>query len=403
MQKAAPQFSQPLRQIALMLTVVGLAGLGGWVAFPRVSQVFWENPYLNTGIFAVFLIGVITCFSQVLTLIGSVNWIEDFVSRRPGHENVKPTRLLAPLAALLRERGNRVQISSTSSRSILDSVDSRMDEGRDITRYLVNLLIFLGLLGTFFGLATTVPAVVETIRSLVPQEGESGMVVFDRLMGGLESQLGGMGMAFSSSLLGLSGSLIVGLLELFTGHGQNRFYRELEEWLSTITRVGLSAGEHEGADGGAAAHIIDNMAAQMESLQNIFVQAEVSRAVVDERLGTLADAVNTLAKRIEAESEARGDAAVVLIELAKGQNRMLDVLENRMGAEGGSGGGIDAESRMRLRSIDVQLLKILEELAAGRSESMADLRADLAEMTGAIRSMARASRLNPPAGAPRAE
>ena len=145
------------------------------------------------------------------------------------------------------------------------------------------------------------------------------------------------------------------------------------------------------------------MAAQMESLQNIFVQAEVSRAVVDERLGTLADAVNTLAKRIEAESEARGDAAVVLIELAKGQNRMLDVLENRMGAEGGSGGGIDAESRMRLRSIDVQLLKILEELAAGRSESMADLRGDLAEMTGAIRSMARASRLNPPAGTPRAE
>ncbi len=144
-------------------------------------------------------------------------------------------------------RGTQLQIGASSSRSILDSIATRIDEARDITRYIVNLLIFLGLLGTFFGLATTVPAVVETIRSLAPGEGEGGVEVFNRLMTGLEEQLGGMGTAFSSSLLGLAGSLVVGLMELFAGHGQNRFYRELEEWLSTITKLSYASGDGEDA------------------------------------------------------------------------------------------------------------------------------------------------------------
>ena len=122
----------------------------------------------------------------------------------------------------------------------------RIDESRDITRYIINLLIFLGLLGTFWGLSLTVPAVVDTIRSLAPQDGDTSDVsVFDNLMTGLESQLGGMGTAFASSLVGLAGSLVVGLLELFAGHGQNRFYRELEEWLSSITKIGLSGMDAE--------------------------------------------------------------------------------------------------------------------------------------------------------------
>mgnify|MGYP007000383185 len=130
-------------------------------------------------------------------------------------------------------------------RSILDSVATRLDEARDITRYIINLLIFLGLLGTFYGLATTVPAVVETIRTLAPKEGQSAIEVFDKLMSGLENQLGGMGTAFASSLLGLAGSLVVGLLELFSGHGQNRFYMELEEWISSFTRVSVFSAPDE--------------------------------------------------------------------------------------------------------------------------------------------------------------
>ena len=241
--EAEASFTQPFRQLSLMVIVLVLVAFGGYIALPAVLPVFLANLWLNGFIAAVFVIGIVTCFVQVFQIGSSVSWIEGFVANRPGHQLTRAPRLLAPLAALLRSRGARTQIGASSSRSILDSVATRIDESRDITRYIVNLLIFLGLLGTFFGLATTVPAVVDTIRSLAPQEGEEGVEIFNRLMGGLESQLGGMGVAFSSSLLGLAGSLVVGLLELFASHGQNRFYRELEEWLSTITRLGFSAAD----------------------------------------------------------------------------------------------------------------------------------------------------------------
>lgn len=393
---AEPYFSQPVRQIVLMLIVVALAATGGLLAFQNLSVVFDANPYLNGFIFMVFGIGIAACFLQVVQLIASIAWIEDFVAALPGHDAIKPPSLLAPLAALLRSRGSRVQINSTSGRSILDSVATRIDEARDITRYLVNLLIFLGLLGTFYGLATTVPAVVETIQSLAPKAGESGMAVFDRLMQGLQKQLGGMGMAFSSSLLGLTGSLLVGLLELFAGHGQNRFYRELEDWLSTITRVGLASGDGEGGEAGVAAQVIDNMAEQMETLQSVFMQSDASRALVDERLGTLAAAVERLARRIEADTGPAAAAAslagsvaaqtAALTRLAEGQDRLITALEGRPEA---ASDGVDAESRMRLRSIDVQLLRILEEISAGRTESITDLRGDLAALTAAIRHVSR--------------
>ena len=250
--QAQAYFSQPVRQIVLMLIVTGLVGAGGWLVFPAVSGVFLSNIWLNGFIGLVFVVGILACFWQVLQLIASVTWIEDFAAHRPGHEFGKAPRLLAPLAALLRSRGARTQISATSARSILDSVATRIDEARDITRYLVNLLIFLGLLGTFYGLATTVPAVVDTIRALSPKDGETGLEVFNKLMTGLESQLGGMATAFSSSLLGLAGSLVVGLLELFVAHGQNRFYRELEEWMSGFTRIGLGGGDEPRASAASA-------------------------------------------------------------------------------------------------------------------------------------------------------
>jgi hypothetical protein len=313
--------------------------------------------------------------------VQSVSWIEDFVRRSPGYEAHSPPRLLAPLASLLRSRGQQMQISSSSSRSILESVATRIDEARDITRYLTNLLIFLGLLGTFYGLATTVPAIVETIRSLTPTQGESGISVFSKLMSGLEAQLGGMGTAFSSSLLGLAGSLVVGLLELFAGHGQNRFYRELEEWLSSITRLGFAGSDTDGeGEGGEMGAVLDRMSVQMETLQTLYVQSEVSRSVVDQKIGELAAAITSLATRMEAEA---GQSAA-LQQIAEGQDRLIAALA---GAEGGAHS--DAESRMRLRSIDVQLLRILEELSAGRQESVADLRGDISALTQAIRQLSR--------------
>ncbi len=386
-------FTPPIRQIFLMMVVLGLVGFGSFFALPRLMPVFMSNLYLNGAILFFFIIGILACYWQVIQIFNSVRWIEGFAAQDIGHEMVKAPRLLAPLAALLRSRGLNKPIGASSARSILDSVATRIDEERDITRYLVNLLIFLGLLGTFFGLATTIPAVVETIRSLAPQPGEGGVEVFNRLMGGLEKQLGGMGTAFSSSLLGLAGSLVVGMLELFASHGQNRFYRELEEWLSTITRLGYAPTEgDEDAFAPAPGAVADqspgagafmaHMAEQMDALQNLITKSDASRAMVDERLGQLAGAVERLAQRIEDE----GVSTPILLRIADGQERIIAALEGRL-EDDGAGPHADAESRMRLRSIDVQLLRILEEMSAGRQEAQAELRADIAALTKAVRQL----------------
>ncbi|GAB4295195.1 MAG: hypothetical protein Kow0058_12860 [Roseovarius sp.] len=373
--EAAPHFTRPVRQILLMLIVLGLTGFGAFVALPRVLPVFEANLYLNGFILFVFVIGVLACFWQVIQLMGSVRWIEDFAAGRPGHAERAAPRLLAPLAALMRQRSdNRMWIASTSARSILDSVAQRIDEAREITRYIVNLLIFLGLLGTFYGLATTVPAVVDTIRHLAPQEGEGGVEVFNRLMTGLEAQLGGMGVAFASSLLGLAGSLVVGLLELFASHGQNRFYRELEEWISSITRMGFAAGDGESGEQGVVAGLIAYMSEQMEALQQLVTQSDVSRAMVDEKLGVLADSIERLTRRMSETNPVNA----ALMQVAEGQERLIALLEARQTP---AETGLDAESRMRLRSIDVQMLRILEEISAGRQETMTEIRADLAALT----------------------
>ncbi|MEM1073073.1 MAG: biopolymer transporter ExbB [Pseudomonadota bacterium] len=370
-----PVFSQPVRQISLMLIVLALSGFGSFLALPRVLPVFQANPYLNGFIIFVFVIGVLACFYQVFQLIGSVRWIERFATGTLD-SSVKAPQLLAPLATLLRQRGVRMQVSATSTRSILDSVATRIDEAREITRYIVNMLIFLGLLGTFYGLATTVPAVVDTIRSLAPQDGEGGVQVFNRLMTGLEAQLGGMGVAFASSLLGLAGSLIVGLLELFAGHGQNRFYRELEEWLSSITRVGFTTGDEQGGDQSVLSSVVDHMAEQMVTLQNMFIQSDAGRSEVNDTLGELANSIERLTHRIEGSDPSTS----ALERVAAGQERLITLIESQ-----GQGEGIDAESRMRLRSIDVQMLRILEEISAGRQESVAELRMDLHKLSEAMK------------------
>ncbi|MEM8553678.1 MAG: biopolymer transporter ExbB [Pseudomonadota bacterium] len=378
----APQFSLPIRQILLMLVSVGLFGAGAYLAYPAVAPVFLANPYLNGAILAVFVVGLFACFWQVWQISLSVSWIEGYAMERPGHDQVAAPRLLASLAALLKSRQGRMQISASSTRSILDSVATRIDEVRDITRYIVNLLIFLGLLGTFYGLATTVPAVVDTIRSLAPSDNESSTAVFARLIGGLEQQLGGMGTAFASSLLGLAGSLVVGLLELFAGHGQNRFYRELEEWLSTITRIGIGGGDGDTAsDGAAVAAAIDQLALQMGEVHTVMREAEAHRVSMDTRLIGLVTALDRLSQKMDADVA----ASSAMDRVADGQDRLTTAIERLTEQTAAAEeDGPDAETRMRLRSIDVQLLRLMEDINAGRQESVADLRHDLTRLISAI-------------------
>ncbi len=373
--KAPPQFSQPIRQLLFMLIVIGLVGAGFYLGLEQITAIYQSNVYLNGVILGVFVLGVLSCFNQVFVMMKSVRWIEGFAKDSGGHSYSAVPSLLAPLATQLRSRGARTQVSSSSGRSILDSVAQRIDEDREITRYIGNVLIFLGLLGTFYGLATTVPALVETIRSLNPGEGESGADIFARLQSGLEAQLGGMGTAFSSSLMGLAGSLIVGLLELFAGHGQNRFYRELEEWLSTITRVGIDGEEGTGgADLSAMGPFVEQLGELMDTIQMQMGQTDADREDNDRRFASLATAIEKMAQ-----TSATNSNTELLERVALGQEALIQKMDDN-GMD-----GIDAESRMRLRSIDVQLLRILEEMTAGRQESIGDLRGEIANLTNAIK------------------
>jgi hypothetical protein len=404
---AEPQFSQPVRQIVTMLIVLGLTAAVAVLIFPVVQEIFIASPYLKIFILLVFIIGVLACFWQVITLITSVNWIEGFALDRPGHEFTKAPRLLAPLSALLSGRRARRSLTSASTRSILESVATRIEEQRDLTRYIINLLIFLGLLGTFYGLATVVPAVVNTIRSLAPQEGQSAVESFDGLMHGLEGQLGGMGTAFGSSLLGLSGSLVVGLLELFASHAQNRFYRELEEWLSSITKLGVTGVEPEEAMTAAnVLMVIGQTAEQIDQLREVVEQGAARSAETEARIGELAHLLlaapkspavdNGLLERIATGQErmaqllaqaprADGHDRALLERIALAQERMVAALEAR---EEEGGGGMDAETRARLRSIDTQVLRILEDMAAGRQDLVTEMRQDIAGLADALRATA---------------
>lgn len=374
-----PHFTQPVNQLTTMTVCVILVCVGGWFSYGALMPVFLANIYLNGFIFGVFILGVAACFWQLLTLISSVSWIEGFALNRPGHEFVKSPGLLVSLANLLRKRGARNALTSSSTQSILDSVASRLDEGREITRYIINLLIFLGLLGTFYGLATTVPAVVETIRSLAPQEGASALDIFDKLMHGLEKQMGGMGTAFGSSLLGLAGSLVVGLLDLFAGHGQNRFFRELEEWLSSITRIGLPGGDSDGGnvENFAIVDMLEHTTYQMENLQQVLVQMQARSDDADSRIERLTHSVEGLLQVAQESQKAQNVSG----QLAEGQAKIAALLERTPTGEDGLW---DNEAKMRLRNIDTQLLRILEEMSAGRQDAMAELRGDLRALAQAL-------------------
>ena len=380
------EFSQPTRPTFLMLLVLVLVFAGAYFMFPSISPLFLAAPYLNGIIVGVFVLGIFACFFQILSIANSVSWIEGFALERSGHEFVDPPRLLLPLASLLRDSRTRTALNATSARSILDSVATRLDEARDITRYIINLLIFLGLLGTFYGLATTVPAVVETIRTLAPKEGQSAIEVFDKLMSGLENQLGGMGTAFASSLLGLAGSLVVGLLELFSGHGQNRFYMELEEWISSFTRVSVFSTPDDTTQdqGNSTLNLVEHTSFQIESLKNMIEQGEIVKQKTDRQFDELVDLISKMAE--SGASDPLSSAAQTALNnksleaLLASHSELVAVLTEQVTDASTS----DFDSRSRLRNIDIQLAKIHEELNAGRQDTLAELRSDIAELSNAI-------------------
>ncbi len=231
--KYDPQkLSQPSGLCVLDAGFPGDLGLRRRDPLPANLAAFATNPGLNGLILGVLLIGIMLVFTQVVRLFREVRWVNSF---RAGSEVTEPV-LLAPMKALL-SRSSAMALSTNSMRSILDSIATRLDESRDISRYLIGLLVFLGLLGTFWGLLATIGSIGDTIQSLDPGSGDANDVL-NSLKSGLSAPLEGMGTAFSSSLFGLAGSLVLGFLDLQAGRAQTRFYTELENWLSTVTDLG---------------------------------------------------------------------------------------------------------------------------------------------------------------------
>lgn len=241
---AEPEASQsldpPRVYLVHMVVFTMLVAVLVAVILPGLQKAFQSNPVLNSVIVGTLLLGMLHSYRMVGRLFREVNWVNRFRQAEKGGDTGRPPQLLAPMATLMRNRQNTV-LSPISMRSLLDSLASRLDESRDMSRYLVGLLIFLGLLGTFWGLLETVSSISGAIEGLNVSSAQSA-TLFDQLKQGLQAPLKGMGLSFSSSLFGLAGSLILGFLDLKASQAQNRFYTDLEDWLSTMTDI--AAGDN---------------------------------------------------------------------------------------------------------------------------------------------------------------
>src|SRR5215468_8751783 len=314
------KLSSPRIFLVRMLVFLILCALVVVVLNKQIWIAFLANPGLNTLIILVLLIGIALAFRQVIRLFPEVNWVNGFRLADPGLAVERPPVLLAPMAVLLGDRMGRMAISSQMMRGILDSIATRLDEARDISRYMTGLLVFLGLLGTFWGLIETVGSVGNVINTLKPG-GDAGSI-FDSLKEGLAAPLSGMGISFSSSLFGLAGSLVLGFLDLQTSQAQGRFYTELEDWLST-TVSDLGAGGESATPALAAPS--GELRGAIERLKESIAESGSSRAATT-AMANLAEAIQGLVHHMRTEQQMIRDWVDSQAEQHREIRRLLETL-----------------------------------------------------------------------------
>jgi hypothetical protein len=376
--------TRPVRYLLRMAMFLAVVGAVAVFLHAQLVQAFSNAPILNSIIVAVLFLGVVENIRQVLILYPEVAWIRGFQAEAhiPG-STLRRIRLLAPMVAMLGERrSGRLQLSATATRAVLDGISSRLEESRDLSRYLVGLLIFLGLLGTFWGLLETVSAVSGVIASLSGSTDVSAL--FNDLQAGLKAPLSGMGTAFGTSLFGLAGSLVVGFLDLQSGQAQNRFYNELEEWLSGVTRLGGGGPVGDG-DQSVPAYIqalLEQTADNLENFQRIVQQAEQGRQGANAALVTLGDRMTQLTEEMRAERDVVAKLAEAQLELRPALQRFADA------ASRGGGGGGDEALRASLRGIEALLARLLEENQAGRAQFTQDVRNEFRLLARTIAALA---------------
>ena len=362
--------SSPQRFINRMIVFLVVSAAAAGTAYEILFRIFMYNPVLNGFILAVLLVGIVYIFRRVFVLKPEIRWIEAFRTSKPGFSLQAAPRLLAPVAAALgeQERRGRFVLPAMSARYLLDSISARLDESRDISRYQVGLLIFLGLLGTFWGLLDTIGSVSQVINGLSVGQGDL-VTMFEELKAGLAAPMGGMGTAFGSSLFGLAGSLVLGFLDLQANQAQNSFYNDVEEWFSGLTRLIGAEPLFTGSDVSIPAYVqalLEQTAENLEGLQRSVARSEENQTTVHYGLIALTERLSSLGDQIATEQ-------ALLARLISSQEELRPVLARLAEAEG----GFDEATRNHIRNMDVYLARLLDEAVQGRSQMTHEIRSEI--------------------------
>ncbi|ABQ30913.1 MULTISPECIES: hypothetical protein [Acidiphilium] len=360
--------------IRMLVFLVLVYGLAAFLA-PTLEKFFLANPVVNSVIAVVEVFGIFWNLRQVMRLSPEVDWVERFQRSRASIEHGPKPRLLLPMARMFggrHEDGRRVTLSVASMRTMLDGIASRLDESRETSRYVTGVMIFLGLLGTFWGLLKTVHAVAAVIAAMNLAGGDvNGM--FAQLKAGLAGPLAGMGTAFSSSMFGLSGALILGFLDLTAGQAMTRFFNELEEWLAGLTRVssGAVAADGEGGLPAYAQALLEQNTENVEALQRLLARSEESRHDATRTIAEMSERMNVLAESIQ-------NSQRVMLRVGEGLaalTRLAERSDERNGSE---------IARAHLRNIELLIARMIAEAEQGRVQGLADLRHDLNVLTRTV-------------------
>lgn len=387
--------SRPRRYLIRMIVFLAIVVVACAALWPQLHDAFMANPLFNGLIVGVLLIGIIYLFRQVVMLQPEIGWLERIQAESRGGlvfpgalKEERPPRLLGPMATMVGERKGRLTLSAMSMRSLMDGIQSRIGESHDISRYVIGLLIFLGLLGTFWGLLETVNAVARAISD-ISVTGNDPAAMFSQLRDSLQTPLSGMGTAFSSSLFGLAGALVLGFLELQAGQAHNRFVNELEEWLSGITKLsggGSSVGEGTGESVPAYIQaLLEQTADSLDSLQRTIAAGEEDRHNINRNLMQLTERISTLTDQMRTEQS-------VLMKLAETQSQLKPVLTRI--AEAGEtqpNGAIDETTRDHIRNLDIHLERLVNDAASGRDQVVRELRSEIRLLARTIAAIAEES------------
>ncbi|MEA3244507.1 MAG: flagellar motor protein MotA, partial [Pseudomonadota bacterium] len=362
--------TRPTHVFIWMIPFLGLVGLTVILLYGPLSEAFLSNPVFNSIILAVLLVGILINFRQVGMLSAEVAWINHYRGKRKRFWQSRPDkpRLLAPLAKMLgQQESDFLSLSPLPLRAVLDSVRLRLDELRDVSRYMIGLLIFLGLLGTFWGLLITVSAVGNMIGDL-GGSGAENAVMFGSLLEGLKAPLSGMGTAFSSSLFGLAGSLVLGFLDLQAGHAQTRFFNELEDWLTGVTRMtgAQMIGERELSEPSYIHAMLEQTAETLDKLQRNVMRDDAQRHLIG-------DQIHGLGRELAAFADLSRDEQRILSALAKGQTDLAPVLKLLAERQG----SVDESMQEHVRNLDSNIKRLVDELVSGRERLVDEIRDEL--------------------------